>query len=220
MDPDFKKILEKTFINNSSQTQLKQIKEYLKLNISYSKIKQILNLIYGNELKEIKQNGKIFFNVSCSKEPIRTINNIIFWELYNNYQIQTVYNNISELLNNFDINQKTKHKKKIKKTLKMVCDNIIYYCLCSGIPNNAIPQILFYTSTKANLKHIDFIYRQKRTAFKNYNNVCAFCGSPYNLELHHIEPQSTKPFLRYNLNNWLMLCSDCHKKQHNKEFKE
>ena len=212
MDPNFKKILEQTNINNNKELSLKEIKQRLELNISYSKIKQILNLIYGNDLKEIHKKDKRYYNIMVTRKPIKTLDNIMFWELYNKEYIKNNYNNINDY---FNIKHYTsEYNKRMKRAINTISMNIIYFCLCSGVPKNAIPQILINASYKANQKQINTIYNKKRNDFKKLNNRCGICGCTTNLELHHIEPLSHSIALKYNPDNWFIVCSECHKKIH------
>lgn len=56
--------------------------------------------------------------------------------------------------------------------------------------------------------------------FKRNNWICQKCGSKENLEAHHIKEWSEYPELRYNKDNGLTLCKDCHIKIHNQDEKE
>lgn len=212
MDSNFKKLLEQTIINNNKELTLKEIKQRLELNINYSKIKQILNLMYGNDLKEIHKD-KRYYNIMVTRKPIKTLDNIMFWELYNIEYIKNNYNKINDYFN--IKNYTSEHHKQMKKTINKIANNIIYFCLCSGVPRNTIPQILINASYKANQKQINTIYNKKRTDFKKLNDRCGVCGASNNLELHHIEPLNQTIALKYNPANWFVVCSECHKKIHN-----
>ena len=56
-------------------------------------------------------------------------------------------------------------------------------------------------------------FQNQKTEIKN-NNVCAFCGSNENLTIHHTKPIKTNPHLKYNYNNMVVLCQECHRKHH------
>ena len=55
---------------------------------------------------------------------------------------------------------------------------------------------------------------------KERDGCCIHCGSTYSLEAHHIIPRSFIE-VRYDLNNIITLCFNCHYKVHNiPEFKQ
>ena len=55
-------------------------------------------------------------------------------------------------------------------------------------------------------------YRSWRLAvFTRDGFKCTQCGSNKNLEAHHIKEQSRFPELRFDVNNGLSLCHECHK---------
>ena len=64
--------------------------------------------------------------------------------------------------------------------------------------------------------------RQKRETSKEFNdlvfnernNECEKCGSKNNLHIHHIKGYTQYPELRFDLNNVLLLCKECHKDIH------
>ena len=48
------------------------------------------------------------------------------------------------------------------------------------------------------------------------NYICQKCGSEKNLVAHHIKPWAENKDLRYNIENGITLCKECHLKEHNK----
>lgn len=66
---------------------------------------------------------------------------------------------------------------------------------------------------KSRDKHTTFQYRQWRSdVFQRDNWVCQTCGERgIYLEAHHIKSWSQYPKLRYELNNGVALCKECHK---------
>lgn len=46
--------------------------------------------------------------------------------------------------------------------------------------------------------------------------MCRKCGSREKLNAHHVKPFADFPGLRFNINNGITLCEDCHKKEHKK----
>lgn len=48
-------------------------------------------------------------------------------------------------------------------------------------------------------------------------NTCAECGAKSGvLDIHHIVPVSVDPTLQHNVDNWKLLCRECHKELHRK----
>ena len=56
--------------------------------------------------------------------------------------------------------------------------------------------------------------RWRRAIYKRDNYKCQVCSSIYNLYAHHILSWKDYPELRYDLDNGITLCNDCHKKIH------
>jgi len=51
------------------------------------------------------------------------------------------------------------------------------------------------------------------------NYTCTDCNSTSNLHVHHIKYWSTHPELRYDVDNGVVLCKECHYKVHRKDSK-
>lgn len=71
------------------------------------------------------------------------------------------------------------------------------------------------------LKHIENqMYRTTRDAAwarlikARFNGTCAICGSNNKVQAHHIIPYSADENNRYNINNGILLCEECHRKAH------
>ena len=66
------------------------------------------------------------------------------------------------------------------------------------------------------------MYKQwRRQVFQRDNYFCQFCGikGTY-LEAHHIKSWADYPELRFDLNNGMTLCKECHRKTDNFGFKK
>lgn len=50
--------------------------------------------------------------------------------------------------------------------------------------------------------------------FKTINPVCAICGNTENLTIHHIKPVVNNYWLKYDINNFMVLCDECHYNLH------
>lgn len=57
------------------------------------------------------------------------------------------------------------------------------------------------------------VYKWKTIVTKR-DKVCQICGSTEHLEVHHKSPWAEDPINRVNPANGVLLCSDCHAKQH------
>ena len=55
-----------------------------------------------------------------------------------------------------------------------------------------------------------------KIVFEERNNECEKCGSKEKLQIHHIKGYTLFPELRFDLNNVLLLCKECHKDIHKK----
>jgi len=49
------------------------------------------------------------------------------------------------------------------------------------------------------------------------DKTCRLCGSPTNLQVHHIEPFSQSPLLVMDIGNVILLCALCHRKIQKRE---
>lgn len=214
MDPNFKKIIENTYINNNYLLPIMEIKKQLFINIRIDKLKDALKLIYNKQLREIKQDNKTYFNINVSKNPIRNINNNVF--LFNLNDMEYIKNNHNTLTSYFKLISNPKTKLKTSKKLNNISNDLIYYCLAIGIPINYLSFVLNYSSTRTNNKTVNKIYNSKMEQYKKINNYCTNCNNLINLSLHHIQTKSQAPYLKYNPYNWLIVCRQCHNKIHNK----
>jgi 5-methylcytosine-specific restriction endonuclease McrA len=66
------------------------------------------------------------------------------------------------------------------------------------------------TSWNAKIRNSNEYLEWKVSVFKRDNYTCQCCGSKRNLEAHHIENFSSNPELRFDTNNGLTMCTDCH----------
>lgn len=56
--------------------------------------------------------------------------------------------------------------------------------------------------------------------FVRDNHTCQQCGTAKDLHAHHVKHWATTPELRFDLDNGLTLCIDCHGIIHNKDFRK
>lgn len=60
------------------------------------------------------------------------------------------------------------------------------------------------------LFHSDYQWRQTRNEFIRWEPICQMCARDKNLQVHHILPWHLRPDLRYEHQNLVTLCADCH----------
>lgn len=56
----------------------------------------------------------------------------------------------------------------------------------------------------------------KKSVLERDNYICQQCGSKGNLIVHHIKPFSIDKEARFDINNGITLCQNCHKEVHQK----
>lgn len=61
-------------------------------------------------------------------------------------------------------------------------------------------------------KHLEKSIQQR--TLKKFHHRCSICGKEDNLTVHHILSKGDYPFLKYRINNLMIVCKDCHKRMH------
>jgi hypothetical protein len=59
-----------------------------------------------------------------------------------------------------------------------------------------------------------FLHQAWASLVKERDKKCTECGSVYDLHAHHIKQYKSHPELRYDVNNGITLCGNCHRKWH------
>jgi hypothetical protein len=59
-----------------------------------------------------------------------------------------------------------------------------------------------------------FLHQAWASLVKERDKKCTECGSVYYLHAHHIKQYKSHPELRYDVNNGITLCGNCHRKWH------
>lgn len=54
----------------------------------------------------------------------------------------------------------------------------------------------------------------RKAVYERDNFKCQECGKHGRLEAHHIKPWHSHPLLRFDINNGITLCEECHKAKH------
>lgn len=216
MDSNFKKVLENTFIDNTKPLTLSEIAKGLYISMRSDKLKQALKLIYNNELQEIKQANKTYYNIGISATPLRTLtDNLGFFKINNKNYVKNNYDSFDRY---FNLASDPSTKKKANKKINSLANDLIFYCLAIGVPKINVAYFLAYASTKATSKNCSLVYKNKIDYFKDINNSCSCCNKHYNLTVHHIEEKSKSKHLQYNPFNWFVLCKKCHNDLHNNKI--
>lgn len=111
--------------------------------------------------------------------------------------------------------KKAKDAEAFKDRFTAITDYAYY-----GIDHNEIPsQIKDVIDSEVKHKgRISPKYKEwRRKVFERDFYTCAICGKVGGeLNAHHIKPYAYYPELRYEVNNGITLCKNCHKKVHRK----
>ena len=134
---------------------------------------------------------------------------------YDNKKVYTILNQYPSVLTN-----EKKQVKTVQAVLNGLSEEVVFYLLSLGVPQDKINNVLSYCFSKNyDKKAIKPIYQDKKTEFKAINDKCSICGATDLLEVHHIKKSQYYPELTYSSNNWVTLCSKCHDKLHKEEPK-
>lgn len=104
---------------------------------------------------------------------------------------------------------------------------ITEYSLYGNIPENLTKEVksLFILIKnkldKSNASYWNFEDRRsskykywKKSVLERDNYICQECGSKSNLVAHHIKPFSIHKDARFDINNGITLCQNCHEEVH------
>jgi hypothetical protein len=67
---------------------------------------------------------------------------------------------------------------------------------------------------KVGKRKTGFLHQAWASMVKERDKKCIECGSVYDLHSHHIKQYKSHPELRYDVNNGITLCGNCHRKWH------
>lgn len=116
----------------------------------------------------------------------------------NEKEIQKTYNSF---LNSNDF----------EKVVYTTADQILAYALYIGIPEEAINIVLQQAKTVNKYKfRLKYMYTYKNTFKKCFK--CNNGGGK--LTVHHLKPIRDYPYLKFNPNNLIVLCENCHNEIH------
>lgn len=199
--------------NPGIETDLKNINFLIGFNLS---------LIYGQDLIKYNVPGGVAYNVSTLRNPDKEIIIKDYSKVYTlDYlkhnklefsQSQEVYLTLCKLFkNNLNCLKPSQFDK-----VNRLSNELILFCLNKGIPQRYLKYFLCYSMSFINNENISHILRHQKNKFKK-NKVCAICGASENLTIHHIKPINKAPYLKYNSNNFIVLCNECHRNHHQKQ---
>lgn len=126
---------------------------------------------------------------------------------------------------NYDKSYYVKNEKKVKQNRKRRAKEIKEYGKMYYIVNKE--KIKRYTKKRMAEnpeQFLEFAGRKReawrQSIYKKFNYMCQACRTylpkKNGLNAHHIFPKSDFPNLKYNLDNGICLCKDCHKDFHKK----
>lgn len=92
-------------------------------------------------------------------------------------------------------------------------ENRFYCCEECKINCPIYRQVLYNKIEKKRIKR-ETSKEFDQIVIKERSNECEKCGSKNKLQIHHIKGYTQYPESRFDLNNVLLLCKECHKKIH------
>lgn len=113
---------------------------------------------------------------------------------------ETIFNNLKHSNNDIILN--------------LVSIRLILYLLNIGVPKQKIKFVLGYANGIAKPRFFKDLLQMEKDYKKIINPVCAICGNTENLTIHHIKPVLNNYWLKYDINNFMVLCDECHYNLH------
>jgi hypothetical protein len=99
-------------------------------------------------------------------------------------------------------------KKKLAKTNETLISEILELLINNNVPIPEIDNILVGAIKLPDL-------RKMKTVLKSKSNNCMVCTkTDVDLQMHHVATIENNPELKYDLNNVVLLCPQCHKASH------
>lgn len=106
-----------------------------------------------------------------------------------------------------------------------ITDYIFYNIIPDGLDREIRAMFILIKDKldKANTSYWNFEDRRssrykawKQAVLQKDNYICKKCGNKDNLVAHHIKPFASNKELRFDINNGITLCQNCHKEEHRK----
>lgn len=105
------------------------------------------------------------------------------------------------------LKEKKRKRKHIEKTQRIALEKIF---IENKKNHNTIHKYIPYEEQLRDKRWHIF----RSAALEYYHRRCACCGSKENLQVHHIRYKKERYAWEYNFNDVVVLCKDCHKKEH------
>ncbi len=90
---------------------------------------------------------------------------------------------------------------------------------CKDCPFKEYKQRSYKPIKQVSKKRVFVKKETYNTVYERDGGLCRLCGINYNLHLHHIYYRSKRKDLINDVNNCIMLCSNCHCKVHSNKKK-
>lgn len=208
-----KKFNIKTIHTNIDIDLIKIINE-LKKEKSVKSISKQLNLSYYVILKRLKNNN-IVFKKDINKELTKNkLKELYFENKLPKYKIAKLYkisiNTVNMLFKKF------KFKKRTRSEVALLCDSME-----KRKRKSATSQGIKYEEWKSFRKPLivrlrnSYKYKEWKKKVLSKYNCCQCCGTSKKLEAHHIESFVLNKEKRFDVNNGIILCHNCHENFHN-----
>lgn len=119
-----------------------------------------------------------------------------------------------------------KDKKKKLMFYECITDYVFYKIIPTNIDKDILAMFLLIKNKldKANKSYWNYEDRRsnkykkwKASVLERDKNKCKICGSKENLVVHHIKHFADNINERYNIDNGITLCKNCHKEVHKNE---
>ena len=107
---------------------------------------------------------------------------------------------------------------KVYNVLNELSEDLTFYLLSKGVPESRLGAVIGYCFSKSySSKRLNKdVFEVEKRRFK-LNKSCSLCGSKEALTVHHVKKTGYFPELKYDPNNWIVLCDECHNKLHHKD---
>lgn len=96
-------------------------------------------------------------------------------------------------------------------------------CIQYGLPVSLLSDFFEYCMEQDDLRSKHIVHdRFKKRVYKKWERKgglrCFKCGGSGGLTMHHVRTKNLFPELEWDVGNIVLLCDDCHKKEHNLSY--
>ena len=93
----------------------------------------------------------------------------------------------------------------------MDTDNMVKMISIVGVrPQLKLQAALDHGDSLITVMHSEWEWRKVRNEHIEHESCCQMCALTRKLEVHHVQPWHIAPDLRYDLENLITLCRECH----------